>query len=102
MPESVVGTYVPVPIEVQAAQIVSSPGDDDMPNRLSIAAVSGWLMAHGFHDFKVVTDHGELGLDLYTRWGPEQRASPGDWIVLDRGVFRVEAKEAFADRWYEA
>lgn len=100
-PDRYVRRFRPINDTCEAAQIASSIADD-MPNRLSIAAISGWLLACGFDDFKVVRDHGELGLDLWASL-PDQieRASPGDWVVFWRGDWVVVPDDHFRKTFTE-
>jgi hypothetical protein len=72
------------PVVITAMQIDASLDlldDTDMTsNAASVAAVSGWLLGHGFDDFKVHGDSSPFGLAIGTLEGT-MIASPGDWII---------------------
>lgn len=78
------------PVEIEAMRIEA---DDDNrnadgsesfldPNREAIAKVSGWMLGHGFNQFRVIND-GPFGIAITTLEGV-MYASPGDWII--RGI----------------
>ena len=63
------------PVEVEAMLLA--------PNDYSVAAVSGWLMAHGFLGFRVHGDERPFGIAIETLEGT-MVAAAGDYII--RGV----------------
>ena len=79
-----VSTYLRKPQTIEAGQVLPVEDGDDMPNRLSIAGLSGWMMAHDFHAFKVVECGDGLGLQVRTIDGNDAVVKPG-WF-LARGV----------------
>ena len=78
------------PVEIEAMRIDADndnrneDGSESFldPNRHDIAAASGWMLGHGFQDFKVCGD-GPFGIAIETLEGT-MTAAPGDWII--RGV----------------
>jgi hypothetical protein len=77
--------YRKKPVEIEAFQIDANNSADSTgldANRLAVASVSGWMLGHGFRDFKVCGD-GPFGIAIETLEGV-MVASPGDWII--RGV----------------
>lgn len=77
------------PVEVEAmllhAGTEAAPGDLLDPNTRAHASIAGWMMGHGFRDFKVTPDpfSPAFGLTITTLEGP-MFARPGWWII--RGV----------------
>ncbi|WP_295035379.1 hypothetical protein [uncultured Microbacterium sp.] len=79
-------TFRKKPIEVDAMRLEAGTGaklDGATLNDMALTAISGWMLGHGFHDFRVDGDHSPFGLVITTLEG-EMRADPGDWII--RGV----------------
>jgi hypothetical protein len=76
--------YRKKPVEIEAMRIAAETSHEDFldPNTRTIAEASGWMLGHGFRDFKV---HGirPFGIAITTLEGV-MVASPGDWII--RGV----------------
>lgn len=77
--------YRKKPVVIEAMQIDATTVEEDFldPNTRSIAEVSGWMLGHGFHDFKVHGSKRPHGIAIQTLEGV-MIASPGDWII--RGV----------------
>lgn len=77
------------PVEIEAMRIDADNGnrnDDGSesfldPNRHDIAAVSGWMLGHGFRNFKVC-GNGPFGIAIETLEGT-MTAAPGDWIIRE-------------------
>jgi len=62
------------PVEIEAMQV---QGD------LSLSAIAGWMMGHGFRDFEIDGERRPFGLTIHTLEG-DMNAAWGDWII--RGV----------------
>lgn len=73
------------PVEVEAMRIDTEYQPDDFldPNTRSVAMASGWMLGHGFKDFRVHGDRHPHGIAIHTLEGV-MVAAPGDWII--RGV----------------
>ncbi|WP_219085646.1 hypothetical protein [Microbacterium resistens] len=74
------------PVEIEAMELTEGTGetlDGLTANDMAHAALAGWMLGHGFTDFRVDGDHSPFGLVIRTLEG-EMRADPGDWII--RGV----------------
>lgn len=88
------------PVVIEAMQIAHDP-DDEMVGDLSVTTVSGWMMAHGFRDFKVHGEHRPFGIAIETLEGV-MVASPGDWIIRGiQGEFYPCKPDIFADSYEE-
>jgi hypothetical protein len=70
---------------IEAMQISDQSPDD---NRLSIASISGWMMGHGFTEFRVMPADGDglFGLELLN-YNPPRRALAGDHVTYERRGF---------------
>ena len=73
----------PVVIEAMRLHAETSEGDFLDPNTRAHAEIAGWMLGHGFHNFKVAAGPRPLGLHIETLEGV-MLAEPGDWII--RGV----------------
>jgi hypothetical protein len=74
------------PVEIEAMWIspdtTARDGGLD-PNTQSQAEIAGWMMGHGFRDFKVHGEQAPFGIAIQTLEGV-MVASPDDWII--RGI----------------
>lgn len=77
--------YRKKPVQVEAKRIDTEhvPADFLDPNTKSIAEISGWMLGHGFRDFKVSRDSFPHGIAITTLEGVME-AAPGDYVI--RGV----------------
>ena len=74
------------PVVIEAIRLDEGPNetfDGFSPNDLAHARIAGWMLGHGFRDFRVDGDRRPFGLVIATLEG-EMHANPGDWII--RGV----------------
>lgn len=74
------------PVEIEAMRLdpdFTEPAEGLSPHDEAHASIAGWLLGHGFRDFRVVGTHRPFGMEIHTLEGV-MRADPGDWII--RGV----------------
>jgi hypothetical protein len=92
------------PVEIEAMLLDEGTLDklDGLTsNDMAHAAIAGWMLGHGFNDFRVDGDHSPFGLVIGTLEG-EMRANPGDWIIRGvQGEF-YPCKPDIFDQTYEA
>ena len=95
--------YRKKPVVVEACQIST---DSEAPksgldmNAASHAVIAGWMISHGFTDFRVAGPKAPFGLDIHTLEGV-MHAAPGDWIIKGvQGEF-YPIKEAIFRETYE-
>lgn len=70
------------------------------PNDLSVASICGWMMGHGFGDFRVHGDSRPFGIEIRDSKDTATVAQPGDYIVQGpQGFYPLPA--AFFDTVYE-
>ena len=70
------------------------------PNDMSVTYISGWMMSHGFRDFRVHGDSRPFGIEIRNSNGTSTVAQPGDYIVQGpQGFYPLPA--AFFDTVYE-
>lgn len=96
--------YRKKPVVIEAHQISA---DSEAPkngldmNSASHAVIAGWMLSHGFADFRVAGSKSPFGLDIHTLEGV-MHAAPGDWIIRGvRGEFYPCRSDIFAET-YEA
>jgi hypothetical protein len=77
--------YRKKPVEVEAMLLAAETDEHDFldPNTRAQAEIAGWMMGHGFRDFRVHGDHRPFGLAIQTLEGV-MVAAPGDYVI--RGV----------------
>lgn len=73
------------PVVIEAMLLHAETDGDDFldSNTRAQGQIAGWMMAHGFHDFKVHGEHEPFAIAIHTLEGV-MVADPGDWII--RGV----------------
>lgn len=91
---------------VEAMQISKDVADSEetvSQNSLSVAAITGWMKGHGFHDIVVVDNNPQgFGLQIKSLEGWVE-ALPGDWICRGvAGEFWRVREDIFAKTYTEA
>jgi len=74
------------PVEIEAVHLdpdITEAEDVLSPHDAAHATIAGWMLGHGFRDFRVVGPRRPFGIEIHTLEGV-MRAEPGDWII--RGV----------------
>ncbi|KKI18722.1 MULTISPECIES: hypothetical protein [unclassified Leucobacter] len=79
--------YRKKPVEIEAillnADTVAPPGGGLSPHDAAHAAIAGWMLGHGFRDFRVAGNGAPFALEIGTLEGT-MTAAPGDFVI--RGV----------------
>jgi hypothetical protein len=76
---------------MQVEESVDNHGtaDDIDPNRASVVAISGWMLANGYTGFKVIQSGNGYGIHLDS---DNKDAHLGDYVTLERRASRKDWK----------